>query len=445
MTTSGHFPDGLTDEPDLPAHHRFRAEGMPFRQAIWGCLRYLRKYLDPLVSAPPEELTYFDRQRQLLAWLHHRATEPPSGSRLGLVGDLMWLRRGWKSFLSPGVLEYLNAHVAVLGNLESPISRRFSVPWLWPDYIRYNSHPGLLTSFHRPGGGSTFSALSTANNHCLDCGDEGLADTLEFLDSLGIGHSGVRPSAEDRNWIRFEAGGFSFGFLAACWGLNDPARLASTRWHIEVVPGVVSRDQHPVDLTRIRQALAEMTEEQVDFRIVSLHWGYEFELFPCPDLMQVGREIVRAGADLIVGSHPHVLQPLEVCLVNGYEKRLLAQGLAFPALREPTGCLLTDAWRIPRKALIAYSLGNFTTAMFTAMYQMGLILSLTLARDEATGRVDWHRPEVQLVFNVQRDRNTRQRRLVLLESWLRERERAGDRAVNLRQLGEVLHRHVLGV
>jgi poly-gamma-glutamate synthesis protein (capsule biosynthesis protein) len=445
MATSGHFPYVHTEEPDLPAYLRFRAEGIPLRQALWGGLRYLRKYLSPRVTAPRAELDYFNHQRQLLVWLHDAESEPADGPRLGLVGDLMWLRRGWESFVSPGVLEYLNAHAAVLGNLESPVSGRFPVPSFWPDYFSYNSHPGLVTSFRRPEGGSTFSALSIANNHSLDRGDEGLADTLEFLDSLGIPFSGVRPGASDRSWVCFEAGGFSFGFLAACWGLNDPDRVHSSRWHIEVLPGLVPRVQHPVDIGRIRQALAEMAEEQIDFRIVYLHWGYEFELFPCPDIMQVGRQIVRAGADLVAGSHPHVLQPLEVCLVNGYERRLRARGLDLPALRPETGCLLEDEQGVPRKALIAYSLGNFTTAMLTAMSQMGMVLSLTLARDETTGRVDWYWPEAQLVFNVQRHPATRQRRLVLLESWLRERERAGDRAVNLRRLGEVLHRHVLGV
>jgi hypothetical protein len=445
MATSGQFPYVHTEEPDLPAYLRFRAEGLSLRQALWSGLLYLQKYLNPRVTAARAELVYFNHQRQLLAWLHNVEGEPADGPRLGLVGDLMWLRRGWESFLSPGVLEYLNGHAAVLGNLESPISGRFPVPWFWPDYFTYNSHPGLVTSFRRREGGSTFAALSTANNHCLDRGDEGLADTLAFLDSLGIPHSGVRPAASDRAWVRFEAGGFSFGFLAACWGLNDPARSQSSRWHIEILPGLVPQVQPPVDLGRIRQALGEMAEEQIDFRIVYLHWGYEFELFPTPDIMQVGREIVRAGADLVAGSHPHVLQPLEVCLVNGYERRLRARGLDLPALRNETGCLLDDDRRVPRKALIAYSLGNFATAMLTAMCQMGIVVSLTLARDETTGRVDWHRPEAQLVFNVQRDPATRRRRLVLLESWLRERERAGDRAVELRRLGEVLHRHVLGV
>ena len=106
------------------------------------------------------------------------------------------------------------------------------------------------------------------------------------------------------------------------------------------------------------------------------------------------------------------------------------------------GCVLRGAGP-PRRALIAYSLGNFATAMFTLHCRTGMVLSLTLSRDES-GRVSWQRPEAQLVYNEPRDPATRQRRLVLLESYLRERERHGDRALRLREMGAFLHAHLLG-
>src|SRR5262249_35796241 len=159
--------------------------------------------------------------------------------------------------------------------------------------------------------------------------------------------------------------------------------------------------RHPIDLSRPRAALAAMGAAGVDVRIVSLHWGYEFEYYPDPDVMQVGHEIVRAGADLGLGTHPHVVQPLEVCAVNGYEAG------------EGAGRL--EAEGPPRKALVAYSLGNFATAMFTPHCQVGLALGLSLARDARTGRVDWHRPELTLLHTAQRHPETGGRRLVLLE------------------------------
>jgi poly-gamma-glutamate synthesis protein (capsule biosynthesis protein) len=434
------FPYSHSGETDVPAYLRVRAEGLPLREAVWNGLGYLRKWANPKFSAPVEELRYFEQQRRLIQLL---AGEAATGPRLAMVGDLMWLHHGWNDFLSEGVGEYLNAHPVVLGNLESPISHRFSVPWLWPDYFTYNSPPALVTSFRRPDGRNTFSALATANNHCLDRGDEGLGDTLDFLDREGILHSGVRRKESDPPYVTFQAAGFNFGFHAACWGLNNPDLVGRTRFKIEVLPGLVPRVTHPVDLSGVRAALEGMAADGVDCKIIYLHWGYEFEFYPCPDLMQVGREIVRAGADLVVGSHPHVPQPLEVCLVNGYERRFLARRVDLPAFQAETGCLLDDGTGVPRKALIAYSLGNFATAMFGLHCRTGVILSLTLARDPDTGRLDWHRPEVQLVYNVPRERR-RKRRLVLLESYLRERERAGDHCPTLRRLAEVLYHHVGG-
>jgi poly-gamma-glutamate synthesis protein (capsule biosynthesis protein) len=160
--------------------------------------------------------------------------------------------------------------------------------------------------------------------------------------------------------------------------------------------------------------------------------------------MQVGREIIRAGADLLMGSHPHVVQPLEVCLVNGYERRYHDAGLNVPATTVEGGCLLNDETGVPRKGLIVYSLGNFATAMYTLHCRTGLILGLHLSREQTTGRIDWHHPETQLVFNVHRDAFTHRRRLMLLESYLRQRERLGDHADKLRALASYLERHLLG-
>ena len=98
---------------------------------------------------------------------------------------------------------------------------------------------------------------------------------------------------------------------------------------------------------------------------------------------------------------------------------------------------------VPRKALIAYSLGNFATAMYTLHCRVGLILSLSLVRDES-GRVDWHGPEAQLAVNLHRDPRHGGRRLALFEPLLRECGRANDTAVRLRRMAAYLGRHLFG-
>jgi poly-gamma-glutamate synthesis protein (capsule biosynthesis protein) len=436
------FPYAHSGEPRLPAYLRTRAEGLPLRESLWSGLSYVRKWRDGKWTAPPEEVRYFDHQRQLLRRLAAEGPEP-GAARLVMVGDLMWVRSGWHSFVSPGVLDHLNAHDVVLGNLESVISARFKVPWLLPDYFSYNSDPGLVTSFRRPDGRNTFTALATCNNHTLDRGDEGMRDTLAFLDAQGVRHAGVRRDRGERPFVTWQSKGITFGFYAACWGLNNPDLSNTTGLHIEVLPGLVPSVRHPVDLGNVRAALAGMSAAGADFKIVCLHWGHEFELYPTPDLMQVGREIVRAGADVVMGSHPHVVQPLEVCFVNGYERRYKEQWDPLPALEGATGCVLSDGGA-PRKGLIAYSLGNFVTVMYGLHCQIGLAAGLEVHRDPVTGRADWRRPELRLVHTVQRDRRTGGRRLVLLDEYLQEREAKGRRERKLARMGAVLREHLLG-
>src|SRR5258707_13359548 len=84
-----YFPYAHSPEVGAPRYTRVRAEGLPLSQAVWSGLSYLRKYRRAKRSAPAEEIRYFDDQRLLLRWL---SQAPETGLRLGMVGDIMWLR-----------------------------------------------------------------------------------------------------------------------------------------------------------------------------------------------------------------------------------------------------------------------------------------------------------------------------------------------------------------
>jgi poly-gamma-glutamate synthesis protein (capsule biosynthesis protein) len=202
------------------------------------------------------------------------------------------------------------------------------------------------------------------------------------------------------------------GLCAATWGLSNRRELAS---EVRQVESLAPLPGEPLDVEPIRAALDSMDRAGVDFKIVSVHWGFEYEIYPDARVMQVARMIVQAGADLVVGSHPHVVQPAEVLFVNGYERRN-AGGSAEPA--PPEGSLLTDRRGRPRKALVLYSLGNFTTAMSTFLCRVGAIQSLRLRRDPATGRVDWFAPRTKLSYKAPAEDAAGGRRLVLLSAHL---------------------------
>jgi len=126
-------------------------------------------------------------------------------------------------------------------------------------------------------------------------------------------------------------------------------------------------------------------------------------------LMQVARELVKAGADIILGSHSHVAQPPEVLFVNGYEQRLTATVALDEALTIPEGAKLKDGTGKQRKAFVVYSLGNLTTAMRTFTCRAATMSHLTVGKDPETSDTDWHLPGIELFYNEATGRGVRLR------------------------------------
>ncbi len=440
-----YFPYVYTPEADLPAYARFRAEGMPINQAFWHGLKYLAKYRRKKFSAPVEEIRYFDFQRSLLGFLSNEQSIRVHGPsvNLAMVGDIMWIQNDWSTFVTKEVLDTLNKFDVVLGNLETVISSNFKVREFWPDYMRYNSHPSLVQSFKRYSGGNLFTALSIANNHTMDYSDRGILDTMEFLDGNGILYSGVGKGHDAKPYTTFVKNGVKFGFYAVTYGLNDQEEARRTKLRLNILPGLAPETEKPVDISQVQRVLAAMAADGVDFKIVSLHWGSEFEFYPSPKTMQVGREIIAAGADVIMGSHPHVQQPSEICFVNGYEERFGDLKGRFPAMIHPTGCVLKDGRGGRRKALILYSLGNFTTAMYTFLCQAGIIQHVKVTRDAISGEVDWSLPGYKLVYNLKSDPVTGKRMILLMDSYISQNCRQKKCPEEVAKSMSFLHRHLI--
>jgi hypothetical protein len=340
---------------------RGRAEGRIQEMSMLDKIAYLVKYCaQPEMKADASVMARFERQKSLLP--HFLAPPSPGDARLGFVGDLMWIRRNWDACVPAPVLRRLCGLDGLVGNLETVISENIPVNEFWPDLFRFNSDPRLVSSFQREDGSSLFGALSFANNHTLDHGDGGALDTLHFLKSQAIPVSGITPK-DGRKWTAFSRKGISFGFYAATFGLNDPSLLTGSALHLNLTN----------DFAEAEQALQEM--ESLDVKIVSLHWGHEFEPYPTPRQTALAEALVKAGADIVAGSHPHIPQPPEIFLVNGYGSSLKLDGVALKGHGKP------------RKAIIFYSLGNFLSAMFTAPCRLGTLWKLSFRR-EPEG-VDW--------------------------------------------------------
>jgi poly-gamma-glutamate capsule biosynthesis protein CapA/YwtB (metallophosphatase superfamily) len=143
--------------------------------------------------------------------------------------------------------------------------------------------------------------VTIANNHIYDYDSTGLFDTIDNLDSAGIRHVGAgRTSTDAHRPVVYEIHGKRLAFLAYYGGGEAPAAGIGT-------PGVADRS-----LTTIREDVVHAKEmEKADFVFVNLHWGVEKEQTPEPDQIAFAHRLIEDGVDVIIGHHPHVLQPVE--------------------------------------------------------------------------------------------------------------------------------------
>ncbi len=144
--------------------------------------------------------------------------------------------------------------------------------------------------------------VTLANNHILDYGEEGLLDSISVLREAGIPYVGAGKNLEEAKGLKIiECGGRKIGFLG-CSRVYMDASWAAGANH----PGVFSTyDPAPV-LESIRSG-----KKVCDYLVVYVHWGVERETEPKEYQREMGHAYVDAGADLVVGAHPHVLQEVE--------------------------------------------------------------------------------------------------------------------------------------
>ncbi len=197
------------------------------------------------------------------------------------------------------------------GNLETPVAPTTGRPGV---PFQFNAPATLPTALRASG----FTVLSTANNHAFDQGGKGVRETLERLRAerlVALGSGEDRAQAEVTHIL--ERQGIRVAFL----GFTDLFNLDLNQRATE--PWV-----RPLDLEPALQAVRE-ARGRAEVVVVSVHWGNEYQHLPTKRQRDIARALVGAGCDLLLGHHPHVLQPVEVVEAEG------------------------------RKALVAYSLGNF--------------------------------------------------------------------------------------
>jgi hypothetical protein len=141
--------------------------------------------------------------------------------------------------------------------------------------------------------------VSLANNHILDCGREGLANTIRLLDEEGISHAGAGLTAAQADTVIFNLAGKTIAFAAYADTSTHPGTDTYKEIYFNTFdPAAVSDD--------IRKA-----RTRADIVIVSIHWGSDYSFYYEHWQALVARELIDAGADIIMGHHSHTLQSFE--------------------------------------------------------------------------------------------------------------------------------------
>jgi hypothetical protein len=205
-------------------------------------------------------------------------------------------------------------------------------------YPNFNFNPALAPALKNAG----IDVVSTANNHILDRGSEGLDATLRVLEANGILQHGAVPStAEARSpylAIPLERDGvtITLGFISATWGTNgipDPFNQVNLLYQSNEYGRQGGVRQEILDAVALAAA-------ETDLVVVAAHWGFEYQFYPDASQVDAARALAAAGADVILGAQSHTLQPVDLLDVGG------------------------------RKALVIYSLANFLASQgaFQAAY-----------------------------------------------------------------------------
>lgn len=200
----------------------------------------------------------------------------------------------------------------VVGNLETPLNLKKPaafVPEVMLSNMYFNANEEMFSVFSGFGRYKNFDVLSTANNHSLDQGEEGVAETIAFLKQKGIQHVGTALSVAARDEIPLlEKNGIKIAFLSYTFSLNAlvcPPGKEYLANHLQL------NEENP-DLSLIVKQTQLARQKGAEFIVAFLHMGCAYQPYPSQTILENMHQICRqTGIDLILGGHPHNAQPIE--------------------------------------------------------------------------------------------------------------------------------------
>lgn len=203
-------------------------------------------------------------------------------------------------------------------------------------YPLFNSPDEIAYTFKKSG----YDLIVTANNHIMDRGYKGALRTMDVIEKAGLDYAGTYKSREDsEKFLIKDIKGVKVGYIAYSYSTN----------------GIPVPEEHAyffnyIDEDKILSDIEKLRPE-VDVLILVLHWGVEYSPKPTEEQRMMARKFLEKGADVILGSHPHVIQPMEVVNIDGRDK------------------------------VIFYSMGNFISHQRGVERNSGIVAKLKFTKD----------------------------------------------------------------
>lgn len=221
----------------------------------------------------------------------------------------------------------------LIGNLETVVWEKYPPS----GYPRFNAPKAFLTALKNSG----FDILATANNHITDYWKEGLIQTLSNIKKSGMESIGCLLSEKEADSLKiFYKNGISIAILNYTYDIN----IKNLRKHDKFLVNII-------DTNRIKTDILKIKNKNIDLIVVYYHFGNEYKNLPNNFQREIVKKTFAYGAKIIIGSHPHVLQPIET--KKNYKGNLI-------------------------ESAVCYSLGNFLSNMKLKNTDEGAILNFYL-------------------------------------------------------------------
>ena len=248
------------------------------------------------------------------------------------------------------VKDYISSADIAVANLEVTLAGK-----PYTGYPEFSSPVSLAVALKDAG----FDLLLLANNHILDRGIQGLERTVNVLDSLEITHTGsfIDSIQWKNNYpLIMEKNGFRIAFLNYTYNTNITKAKSSI---------IVNY----IDTIQIAADLAKANEMNADYIIALVHWGEEYKNVENQKQCQIADFLAQHGCNLVVGAHPHVVQPIKKMAGNESDS-----------------------------VLVAYSLGNFISNQRWRYSDGGIMLEVTLIKTDSIVKIDNYHYEPVWVY-----------------------------------------------